>query len=323
MPLEDSDHERRRRRTSRDPESDRERRRDSDQYRRRRGHRATDSQGELLPRNGDRSSREHSSSTPRTRRVSRGGSSSQPLSLGSLAQLDTINAKKHGFKQQEYDADYLDEVRAKERRLEKSRRREEREAERARRREERHAERDERQYMETQQDERDAEAERDRLNEEDRERRREEKRQLRRAEKEKQRQLELAQERAAAETRDMQRNAEREKQRQRRRRGATQDYDDDDDYASSPAVHTPHKTEYRLGANYEELHNEYSPRTKYSEKAHSPKRKSRVISGPYLEDQRSDEVYEYRKDKLEGSSQASDYTSTTIWKQKRNKRICE
>jgi hypothetical protein len=245
--------------------------------------------------------------------------------------LNSINAK-NGFRQQEYDADYLEEVRAKERRMEKERRREEREAERERRRAERHAEREERQRKEELQRERDEQAERERLREEERERRREEKRQLRRAEKERQRQLELAQEQAEAESREMQRNAEREKLRQlrkqeerQRRRGetTTREYEDDYDNASSPAVRTPHKTKWRLWDDYEELQNEDSPRTKYFEKAHSPKRKSRVISGPYLEDQRSEEVYEYRKEKLEGSSDGSGYTSTTVWKKKRNKRICE
>jgi hypothetical protein len=333
MPHDDSDRERRRRRSSRDPESDRERRRDPEAYRRRRGHRATDSQGELLPRNGDRSSRDHSSNdTPRSsRKESKGGSSrKQQLSTGSLAQLNTVNAKQ-GFKQQEYDVDYLEEVRTKERRLEKERRRGEREAERERRRADKHAEREERRRLEELQQEEDAAAERERLREEERERRREEKRKLRREEKEKRRQLELAQEQAPVETRDNPRNAEREKQRQfrkeeereRRRKEAARGYEDDYDYASSPAVHTPHKTKWKLGADYAELHNEESPRTKYFEKAHSPKRKSRVVSGPYLEDQRSDEVYEYRKEKLGGSSDASDYTSTTVWKTKRNKRICE
>ncbi|KIW04369.1 uncharacterized protein PV09_04653 [Verruconis gallopava] len=331
MPHEDSDRERRRRRPSRDPESDRERRREPDQYRRRRGHRATDSQGELLPRSRDRSSQDYgSSSTPRHRRESRGGSSSgQQLSTGSLAQLNSANAKR-GYNPRGYDADYLEEVRAKERKLEKERRREEREAERERRRAARHAEREERNRLEALQRDRDDEAERDRIKAEERERRREEKRQLRRAEKERQRQLELAQEEAEAEARERQRVAHRERQRQlrreeereRRHQESNLGNEDENDHASSPAVRTPRKTKWWLGGGYDELQNEDSPRARYFEQAHSPKKKSRVISGPYLEDQRSEEVYEYRKEKLEGSSQASDYTSTTLWKKKRNKRIC-
>ena len=338
MPAEDSDRERRRRRHSRDPESDRERRRD-DSYRRRRGHRATDSQGDLLPRGGggDRSSRDYGSSnaTPRSRRESRATSSSrQQLSTGSLAQSNTVNAKK-GFAQQEYDADYLEEVRAKEKRMEKERRREERETRRAERAE-RHADREERRRMSEMEASGAEMTDRERRREEERERRREEKRQARRAEKAqekerlKQEQLALAQEQADAEARERQRHAEREKQRQlrreqeaerQRRRDLQRRYDDEDSYASSPAP-SPQKSKWRGGAAYDAVRNEDSPRAKYFEKAYSPKKKSRVISGPYLEDQQ-DEVYEYRRDKLEGSSQASDYTSTTIWKKKRNKRICE
>ena len=350
MPTEDSDREqRRRRRPSRDPESDRERRRD-DTYRRRRGHRATDSQGDLLPRGGDRSSKDYgSNATPRSRRESRATSSSrsrgQQLSTSGLAQLDSVN-KKQGYDREGYDADYLEEVREKEKRMEKERRREEREARRAERAErhaeregraERHADREERRRMSEMEMSGAEMTDRERRKEQERERRREEKRQQRRAEKvqakeaEKQRQLELAQEQAEAEARERQRDAQREKQRQlrkeqemerqRRRELQHRRYDDDDSYASSP-LPSPQKTKWRSGAAYGEVRNEDSPRAKYFEKAHSPKRKSRVISGPYLEDQH-DEVYEYRKDKLEGSSQASDYTSTTIWKKKRNKRICE
>jgi glucan 1,3-beta-glucosidase len=260
------------------------------------------------------------------------------LSTSGLAQLNTVNAKQ-GYGQEQYDADYLDEVRAKEKRLEKERRREEREVERERRRASRHVERDERKRMSEMEQSQGEQTDRERRREEERERRREEKRQQRRAEKmqakaeekEKQRQLELAQEQAEAEARERQRHAEREKQRQLRReqresekgqrRERPRDYDDYDEYNTSPA-RTPHKSKWRGGAAYGEVDNEDSPRAKYFEKTHSPKKKSRVISGPYLEDQH-DEVYEYRKDKLDGSSQASDYTSTTIWKKKRNKRICE
>lgn len=349
MPAEDSDRERRRRRASRDPESDRERRRDADTYRRRRGHRATDSQGDLLPK-GDRTPRDHgSSSTPRTRRGSRATSSSRPLSTGGLAALNNVNAKQ-GYDERGYDVDYLEEVRAKEMRLEKERRKEERKAERERRRAlraeraessenpDRYGKREERQRRSERELSQGETTDRERRREEERERRREEKRQLRRAEKaqekeeERQRQLELAQEQAAAEERERMRHAEREKQRQLRKeqhetrrqrpRETTRDHYDDDSYASSPA-RTPHKSKRRGGgAVYGEVGNEDSPQAKYFEKAHSPKRKARVISGPYLEDQQ-DEVYAYRKDKLEDSSQASDYTSTTIWKTKRNKRICE
>lgn len=249
---------------------------------------------------------------------------------------------KRGFAQQEYDADYLEEVRAKEKHLEKERRRGEREAEREQRRASRHAERDERKRMsemeQSQGEQTDRERRREERRETERERRRKEKRRLRRAEKaeekerERQRQLAIAQEQAEAEEQEQRRDLEREKQRERRReqretqsrqpREPHQVYEDDYGYASSPVTRTPHKSKWWDGAAYGEVRNESSPRGKYFEKSASPNKKSRVISGPYLEDQH-DEVYEYRKDKLEGSSQASDYTSTTVWKTKRNKRICK
>ncbi|KAF2744776.1 glycoside hydrolase family 5 protein [Sporormia fimetaria CBS 119925] len=114
--------------------------------RRRRGHRATDSQGELLPRPSPRNPR-HSESeyetSPRKKRAShqshsqsrtRGddtpsGSrgSGAPLSLDAIAKLDKKNAKKAGWKGYDYDAEYLQEVRRKEGRMERDREREERE----------------------------------------------------------------------------------------------------------------------------------------------------------------------------------------------------
>ena len=106
--------------------------------RRRRGHRARDSQGDLLPppRRSSRAPRQSDSEweapSPRKARHSRrnsaaegSGSRSQsaaPLSLDALAKLDKVNAKKSkGWGAYDYDEDYLKEVRRKEKALEKER----------------------------------------------------------------------------------------------------------------------------------------------------------------------------------------------------------
>ncbi|KAF1923008.1 glycoside hydrolase family 5 protein [Didymella exigua CBS 183.55] len=97
--------------------------------RRRKGHRATDSQGELLrptPRDSRyQSDSEWDSSAPRrrSRRPSTSDrKSAAPLSLDALAKLDKEVAKKNGgWRGYDYDEDYLKEVRRKEKQLEKDR----------------------------------------------------------------------------------------------------------------------------------------------------------------------------------------------------------
>lgn len=128
----------------RDREHDRDRDRERERQRRRRGHRATDSTGELLPP-VTRTPRDSASESPSPRKV-RGsdrtnGSRSNPLSLGSLAKLDSQNLKR-GWKGYDYDSEYVKEVRQKEARMEKERLREEaleRKRERERDRERRRA----------------------------------------------------------------------------------------------------------------------------------------------------------------------------------------
>jgi glucan 1,3-beta-glucosidase len=125
------DDRRRERRYSRDPETDddgRRPRRPSDAaQRRRRGHRATDSTGELLPKGGQYDS--SANSTPRKSRHSTPASgSSQPLNPGGLARLDALNQKKDRKRGWDtYDEAYLQEVRARETELETERKRKERE----------------------------------------------------------------------------------------------------------------------------------------------------------------------------------------------------
>ncbi|EMD88851.1 glycoside hydrolase family 5 protein [Bipolaris maydis ATCC 48331] len=152
--------ERRRRRESHgevDPE--RRKRRESQgepaaqdaEGRRRKGHRATDSQGDVLPRPQRRSRQqsdtEYESSAPRKARGSRrnsktdgsgsGSRGSAPLSLDALAKLDKTNAKKSsGWGTYDYDEDYLKEVRRKEKKLEQERLKEERAAKRKEQKEE-------------------------------------------------------------------------------------------------------------------------------------------------------------------------------------------
>jgi glucan 1,3-beta-glucosidase len=108
--------------------------------RRRRGHRARDSQGDLLPppRRSSRAPRQSDSEweapSPRKARHSRRNSAAEgsgsrsrnpsaaPLSLDALAKLDKANAKKSkGWGAYDYDSDYLKEVRRKEKALEKER----------------------------------------------------------------------------------------------------------------------------------------------------------------------------------------------------------
>ncbi|KAF2136460.1 glycoside hydrolase family 5 protein [Aplosporella prunicola CBS 121167] len=118
--------------------------------RKRRGHRATDSTGELLPRpersydspyhEGNRSPTKsrHPRHHARGESAPDTGGSGGPLLMDSLAQLDRQNAKG-GWRR--YDDEYVREVREKEKELERARRKEEREEkrERDRRREERRA----------------------------------------------------------------------------------------------------------------------------------------------------------------------------------------
>src|SRR2546429_268669 len=92
----------RQRRRSRDADNNKHRRRDSDSDRKARAHQAADRQGE----------------SPRKKRqsTSKSNSSKAPLSVDSLAQLNALNEKR-GWKG--FDEAYLQEVRAKEDRMER------------------------------------------------------------------------------------------------------------------------------------------------------------------------------------------------------------
>lgn len=330
MPREDSDRERRRR-PSRDPESDREKTKDADRgQRRRRTHRATDSQGELLPKHG--SSRDHSASTPRRSRPESSSASSKPLSLGSLAQLDAVNAKK-GWSSRpgEYDEAYLQEVREREARLEKERRKEERAIERERRRAARAEAEEEERRLEELAQQRAERAARQQTTDDERGQRREEKRRQKREEKERQKELELQEQDESLQTREREleldggrvQRSKAEKKWERRRRSYDTPRETEHEYTSSEETkERAYRDERRRKSKYAELPLE-SPNARDKLKVNSHRKKARVISGPYLEDGRSEEVYEYRKDKLTASDVSGPTATTTdsMWTKKRNKRI--
>ncbi|KAF2398769.1 glycoside hydrolase [Trichodelitschia bisporula] len=197
--------------------------------------------------------RGYASETPRdSRRTSRrastadtgsGSRSSKPLSMDQLARLDLANARERG--RRTYDQAYLQEVRAKEARLERERR-EEREREARREKAEKAREREER------------------------------------------------------------KRARREREEMERRGGG---YEGSEEEGVDYEERWKRRTEMEMRKEKERrLAAEETPK----------KKKRRLVSGPYLEDGGSDEVYAYRKEKL---SEPSDYTSDSEWKKKRNKRI--
>lgn len=148
------------------PRRDRDINRDRDK--RRKGHRATDSTGELLYRDGRPREDSESPSPRKTKRKgasSGGGSSSTPLSLDALASLDRVNEKK-GWKEPDYD--YTQRVREQERRLERERMREEEAGERERKLEERARRRAEKERRRLEREEEDRVAEEERRLEEER-----------------------------------------------------------------------------------------------------------------------------------------------------------
>jgi glucan 1,3-beta-glucosidase len=289
---------RRERRNTRDPESDndlqRRQRRPSDSHRRRRGHRATDSTGELLPKNRDRSAGHYDSSANSTPRRSKQSASlsvdsaGNPLSLGSLAQLDALNAKKdrkNGINT--YDEAYLQEVRAKEIRLEKERKSVERE-ERRRQREEDEA--------------RQTEAEEERLRKEDRRRRREQR--LRREEADEH-----------IRTPETPIKKERRKSRNREEIVVVESYDSEGVRRNPARLHDEWKRNHR---KYEKI---VEPKPHQDRKSRHSKQKQRVISGPYVEDARAEKVYRYEKS-TKSSRFKIDFTRYKKWICKYMSNLC-
>ncbi|USP79655.1 glycoside hydrolase family 5 protein [Curvularia clavata] len=288
------DERRRRRESHGDTDPERRRRRESHgeraapdaEGRRRKGHRATDSQGDVLPRPQRRSRQqsdtEHESPAPRKARGSRrnsrtdgsGSRSSAPLSLEALAKLDKTNAKKSGgWGTYDYDEDYLKEVRRKEKNLEKERIKEER-AEKRRQEKEEEARR--------------RAAESDAAMHEEKARRRREERRKAAALKASQTEDEL----------DRKRGSYTEDEREERRR--------------------------RRESRYTESEAEERRERRRQDKQHrTEQKKRRVISGPLAEEGGIDDDSEYRymMEKRGGGGAPTVYSEEELARKKKRKRI--
>ncbi|KAF2123959.1 glycoside hydrolase family 5 protein [Dothidotthia symphoricarpi CBS 119687] len=252
--------------------------------RRRKGHRATDSQGDLLPRpSRQQSDSEWDSSTPRKSRNSRrnsttdgsSGRASAQLSLDALAKLDKANAKKAtGWGAYDYDEEYLREVRRKEKMLEKNRV----QGERANKKKDMKKEEEMRRAAES-----DAA-----LKEEEARRKREERRKAR-------------------ESRRAQTDDEKEK-----RRSAQTDDEREERRVKYAATATPSERDVKR----EKRRQEKQHRTE--------QKKRRVVSGPLAEEGGiDDDEYQYMMEKRggAGSSVPTVYTEEELAKRKKWKRI--
>lgn len=266
------------RRRSRDPETDDERPRrtrrpsngisTSQERRRRRGHRATDSTGELLPKSA-------STSTP-TRSGDSSRDSGAPLSLAALAELDRINKKKEKKKGwNTYDEAYVAETRAREEALEEERKKEERRRRRAEKRRQ-------------QEEEAEVEAEKERL--EEKRRRRDEKRARRESER-------VTEDEAYKKRMEV---------RMHKRRAKDEAIVSD---AEVPA--TPKRKQ-----KYQKLDDLGTPDSRQERSS----KKSRLISGPYLEDGRTEKVYRHEKNSVDSMEIYQDHAAR---KAKMKKYICE
>ena len=330
----------RRRRYSVDPDSDRERIQPDNSKRRSR--RATESGAEGLSRNKDRSSRSYDYSTessPSKQRSSRQSrsTSSKPLSLDTLASLDAQNAKR-GWKG--YDEAYLKEVRQKESRMEKERRREQRDSQQGPRQSSKPASQERSRRLSDARAARDIDADRQTAKDEERERRREvkreakreEKRRLKRAEKQRLRELDREEEVAVKREDDRQRQpekniymtrivTERDVREHSRRDSAA------DRKRSNKRQSRAYDSDARPEEEEEEEEEEESRSREETELEETPKRekvvstKTRVISGPLLERGVGD-AHREKKNRGGGDADASDFTTDSEWKKKRNKRLC-
>ncbi|KAF1937786.1 glycoside hydrolase [Clathrospora elynae] len=257
--------------------------------RRRKGHRATDSQGDLLPKPARRS--RHQSDTeqelpnPRKARQSRRNSTtdgsgsrsrgSAPLSLDALAKLDKKNAKKAGgWGAYDYDDEYLREVREKEKNLEKDRVKEVRAEKKKENREEENRRRA---------------GESDAAVQEEKARRRREERRKAAEIRKSQTEDELEKKRSA--------NTEDEREERRRRR---------------ESKHTPSEAEERR------------ERRRYEKQHRTEQKKRRVVSGPLAEEGGVDEEeYQYMMEKRggAGSGPPTVFTEDELARKKKRKRI--
>ncbi|KAF2848622.1 glycoside hydrolase family 5 protein [Plenodomus tracheiphilus IPT5] len=289
--------------------------------RRRKGHRATDSSGDLLPKPSPaRNSREKSTSrnraaeqtrheihtsadespAPRRKRDSRRNSTTDgsgsrsrapgaPLSLDALAKLDKTNAKKAGgWGSYDYDEEYLREVRRKEKDLEKRRVREER----GRKKEERDRER-----------ERNREKERERLDEEKARKRKEEKRKAAAAATAAAG-MGLGAATAAAQ-------GKRKTDDEGKRRSAHTDDEREERRRRREAEYTPSEAEVK------------KERRRQEKQRRTEMKKRRVISGPLAEEGAiDDDEYQYMMEKRGGSGgPPTVYSADQLAKRKKWKKI--
>ncbi|KAF2825513.1 glycoside hydrolase [Ophiobolus disseminans] len=319
----DLDPERRRRRESRGEHTPYEH-----DNRRRKGHRATDSQGDLLPRPPRQSrqqsdSEQHSPSPRKTRPARRNSTTdgsgsrsrgSAQLSLDAIAKLDKVNAKKAGgWGQYDYDDEYLREVRRKEKNLEKGRVKEERaEKKKEKREEENHRRANESDAA---------------ILEEKARKRREERRKARESAKPKT--DEELEKRRGARTRT---DDELEKRRSARprtddelekRRSARPRTDDEQEKKRS--AHTEDEREERR-LKYEAKYtpseiDEKKERRRQEKQRRMEQKKRRVISGPLAEEGGvDDDEYQYMMEKRGGGAPTV-YSSEQLAKRKKWKRI--
>ncbi|KAJ4377549.1 hypothetical protein N0V83_000374 [Neocucurbitaria cava] len=277
--------------------------------RRRKGHRATDSQGDLLPkpprRSRHQSDTEQESPRPRKARQSRRNSttdgsgsrsreSGAPLSLDALAKLDKTNAKKAGgWGSYDYDEDYLKEVRKKEKNLEKDRVKHEREERKKEKREE---------------EERRRAVESDAAALEEKARKRREERRKAAESKRAHTEDERERTRTVIESKTVVTEKEREK-----RRSAYTDDEREERRRRHEAKYTPSEAEERR----ERRRQEKQHRTEM--------KKRRVISGPLAEEGGidDDEEYQYMMEKRGGGGSAPTvYTEEELAaRKKKRKRI--
>lgn len=280
----DQDPERRRRRESRGEHTPYEA-----DNRRRKGHRATDSQGDLLPRpprhSRHQSDSEQQSPGPRKTRQSRRNSTTDgsgsrsrnaaPLSLDALAKLDKVNAKKAGgWGAYDYDEEYLKEVRKKEKNLEKDRVRQER------------------------------------------------------AEKKKQKLEEEKLRRAAESDAAIQEEKARKRKEERRKVRESQRPLTDEDREKRRSAHTDDEREERRRkheAKYTPSEREERKERKRQEKQHrTEQKKRRVISGPLAEEGGidDDDSYQYMMEKRGGGGSAPTVlTDEELARKKKKKRL--
>ncbi|KAH7066503.1 glycoside hydrolase superfamily [Paraphoma chrysanthemicola] len=277
----DQDPERRRRRESRGEHTPYEH-----DGRRRKGHRATDSQGDLLPRpprQPRQSDSEQQSPSPRKVRQPRRNSTtdgsgsrsrgSAQLSLDALAKLDKVNAKKAGgWGQYDYDEEYLREVRKKEKNLEK-----------------------------------------DRIKGE-------------RAEKKKEQRVEENMRRAVESDAAIQDEKARKRREERRRARESQKPRTDDELEKKRAAYNEDEREERRRrheAKYTPSEREEKKDRRRQEKQHrTEQKKRRVISGPLAEEGGiDDDEYQYMMEKRGGGGPPTVYSEEQLARRKKWKRI--